>query len=229
MSVKTEVSIPWQRIRAWLFDLDGTLMNTDDQAVENLAHRLRFLGRKRSRRLARRVVMLGESPLNDLITLLDKLGLDPLFFALIHRISRGIPLFPIIEGAAPLLAYLAGRASIGIVTTRSRVAAEAFLHQHELADLISVLVTQTTTRRLKPHPEPVLVAAERLGVAPEACVVVGDTPGDLRAARQAGAWAVGVPCGFGKAEELRRVGAHLIVDSTADLLPLLEAELESES
>jgi phosphoglycolate phosphatase-like HAD superfamily hydrolase len=226
MKVKNNGSIPWQAIRAWLFDLDGTLMNTDEQAVENLAHRLRFLGRPRARRLARRMVMLGESPLNDLITLLDRLGLDPFFFALVHRLSRGIPLFPIVEGVAPLLDYLADRAALGIVTTRSRVAAEAFLHQHDLTDLISVLVTQTTTRRLKPHPEPVLVAAQRLDVAPEACVVVGDTPGDLLAARQAGAWAVGVLCGFGEAAELRRAGAHLIVDSTADLLSLLEAELD---
>jgi phosphoglycolate phosphatase-like HAD superfamily hydrolase len=52
--------------------------------------------------------------------------------------------------------------------------------------------------------------------------MVGDTTVDIRAARRAGAWAIGVLCGFGEAKELKRAGAHLLLDSPADLLPLLD-------
>ena len=50
--------IPFASVKAWFFDLDGTLMNTDDQAVDSLTHRLRFLGSSSAQRLAR----LGRPP-----------------------------------------------------------------------------------------------------------------------------------------------------------------------
>ena len=74
------------------------------------------------------------------------------------------------------------------------------------------------TRRLKPHPEPVQLAAQRLGVPVEKCVMIGDTTVDVKSGRRAGAWSVGVLCGFGEPKELARAGAHLVLDSTADLL-----------
>jgi len=44
----------------------------------------------------------------------------------------------------------------------------------------------------------------------------------VKSARRAGAWSVGVLCGFGERAELERAGAHLILDSTADLLAHLD-------
>ena len=90
-----KTSPPWQTIEAWFFDLDGTLMDTDDQTVAHLAHRLRFIGSHRAEELARRAVMFSETPLNGLITMLDVVGLDPLFFFLRQIISgQEPPLFP---------------------------------------------------------------------------------------------------------------------------------------
>lgn len=215
--------IPWERIRAWFFDLDGTLMDTDDQAVESLARRLRFLGAARAQRLARRAVMFSETPMNDAITLLDVVGLDVALFAARQALQGpGEPTLRLIDGVAPLLRHLAGRAPLAVVSTRTQETARAFLRQHELTELFRFAVTVETTRRLKPHPEPILYAAHQLGLAPAACVMVGDTTMDVLAARRAGAWAVGVLCGFGEEKELRRAGAHLILPSTADLLPLLQ-------
>lgn len=217
-------AIPFDCIRAWLFDLDGTLMDTDDQSVAAVARRLRFLGAARAQHFARRLVMVSETPMNAAITLLDMLHLDPLAFSLERWLShpeRGYD-FHLIEGVAPLLVELASRGyPLAVVSTRSPAAAEAFLAQHELTALFQVVVTRETTRRLKPHPAPVRYAAQALGLAPADCVMVGDTTVDVRSARRAGAWAVGVLCGFGEARELRRAGAHLVLPSTADLLALL--------
>jgi N-acetyl-D-muramate 6-phosphate phosphatase len=50
--------------------------------------------------------------------------------------------------------------------------------------------------------------------------MVGDTTVDILSARRAGAWAIGVLCGFGEERELWRAGAHMVLHTTADLLAL---------
>jgi phosphoglycolate phosphatase len=59
-----------------------------------------------------------------------------------------------------------------------------------------------------------------MGVAPESCLMIGDTTVDMRAGKSAGAQTVGVLCGFGEENELRRAGADAIFKSTADLKEL---------
>jgi phosphoglycolate phosphatase-like HAD superfamily hydrolase len=221
-SLPTALSQQKREVQGYFFDLDGTLMDTDDQAVERLAHRLRFLGVARATRLARRLVMFVETPMNLAMTAFDTVGLDPLIFALRRRLSRAIePTFRLVPGVVPLIEYLAPLADLAVVTTRSHQDAEIFLAQHNLRQHFSLLATQETTKRLKPHPEPILYAAQQLGLSPSACMMVGDTTVDILAARRAGAWAVGVLCGFGEARELHRAGAHVVLNTTADLLPLL--------
>ncbi len=209
-------------IQGWFFDLDGTLMDTDDQAVEDLAHRLRLIGNTRSRQLARRLILLSETPMNHAITMLDMVGLDPWIFALRRRLRHRVePTFRLIPGVRPVIRHLAAVGQLAVVSTRSQADADLFLKQHALSDHFRLLATQETTKRLKPHPEPILYAARQLGLDPAACVMIGDTTVDMRAARRAGAWAVGVLCGFGEETELWRAGAHMILESTADLLPLV--------
>jgi HAD superfamily hydrolase (TIGR01509 family) len=213
------------KIQGWFFDLDGTLMDTDDQMVERVAHRLRPLGSARATRLARRIVMFGETPMNLAMTVFDIVGLDPWIFALRRRLSRIVePTFQLVPHVTPLIEHLASRSELAVITTRSRKDAEIFLAQHRLAQHFSLLTTQETTKRLKPHPEPIHYTAQRLGLPSSKCVMVGDTAVDIRAARRAGAWAVGVLCGFGERRELQRAGAHLVLDTTADLLTLLREE-----
>ncbi|MGC9468695.1 MAG: HAD family hydrolase [Anaerolineae bacterium] len=214
--------LPLDQVRGWFFDLDGTLMDTDDEAVEALARRFGILGRPKADRLARRLVMLGETPMNRAMTLLDAVGLDRWAFGLRRRLSRRMrPTFRIIQGIKPLVEHLAGVGRLAVVSTRSREDAMAFLDQHSLTEFFSLVVTQESTKRLKPHAEPVLHAARELGLSPDLCVMVGDTPVDILSARRAGSWAVGVLCGFGEEDELWRAGAHLVLPSTADLYPLV--------
>jgi len=221
--------IPFNSIKAWLFDLDGTLMDTDDQAVEALAHRMRLLGRETARRMARRLVMVSESPLNTALTLIDMVGLDALAFTVRRRLSHGVqPTFRLISGVRPLLEHLAGRGRLAVVSTRPARDAERFLEQHNLGELFALCVTQETTRRLKPHPQPVAYAARALGVAPSECVMVGDTPADMRSGRRAGAWRIGVLCGFGEQKELWDTGADQVVSSTADILSLVTSEVDQQ-
>jgi phosphoglycolate phosphatase-like HAD superfamily hydrolase len=214
------------QVEAVLFDLDGTLMDTDDQAVEALARWLQRLHWPDPERTARRLIMAAETPANTLVTLIDVMGLDAPLAAFTDWLRRvlGLPKrtdFRIVAGVKEMLVVLHGRYRLAIVTTRSRADTQAFLDQYDLRDLFQALVTRESTWRLKPHPAPIWRAARLLGVPAARCVMVGDTTVDVKSARRAGAWAVAVLCGFGEREELERAGAHVILEHTSQLSCLL--------
>jgi HAD superfamily hydrolase (TIGR01549 family) len=221
-------------VEAILFDLDGTLVETDNRWARLMGQRLAFLRRLNRRldtdRLGRDIVMAIETPSNYAISLLERLGLGKSIYGLADRVrrSRGLATRDasvLIEGTRELLGSLEGRFRLAVVTTRARPEALAFLAQQGLACLFSVVVTRQDVWHIKPHPEPIRRAAKLLGVCPGRCLMVGDTTVDVRAARRAGAVAVAVLSGFGGRDELRHAGAHLILDSVADLvsyLPLTE-------
>ncbi len=213
-------------IDAIFFDLDGTLVETDDEAVDTLSRRLQpvrwLFPRRDANRAARRILMSIEGPANSLLTFLDRIGLDDGVLDVGDRLRsmRGLvtPLnFRPVDGVGEMLSDLSHRYHLGIVTTRSRIHAQTFLKQQELTDLVEVIVGREDTWRIKPHPSPVLHAADQLDVSVERCLMVGDTTSDIYAARSAGARSVGVLCGFGEKDELERAGADLILDTTSEL------------
>ncbi|MEJ2207527.1 MAG: AI-2E family transporter [Anaerolineae bacterium] len=213
-------------IDAVFFDLDGTLVETDDDAVARLTRRLGRLrwvlpGRDPAL-MARRLLVAAESPTNSLLTLLDRVGLDDDVLNLGDRLVRmrgmSTPLnFHTVEGVVETLHDLGRRYHLAIVTTRSRLHAESFLKQAGLDDLVRVVVGREDTWRIKPHPDPIRYAAKALDVPVERCLMVGDTTVDVLAARAAGARSVGVLSGFGLEKDLDRAGADMIIDSAAQL------------
>ena len=76
------------------------------------------------------------------------------------RGQRPAEQFRLVEGVPDLLEYLNGRFKLGIVTTRSQPEVAAFLEQYGYHDRFQAVVTRDDVERLKPHPEPVLRAAE---------------------------------------------------------------------
>lgn len=214
-------------IDAIFFDLDGTLVETDDEAVDTLTRRLQpvqwLLPRRDAARAARRILMSVEGPANSLLTFLDRIGLDDTVLDVGDKLRsmRGLvtPLnFRPVDGVGEMLRDLRHRYHLGIVTTRSHAHAELFLRQQELSDLVEVIVGRDDTWRAKPHPSPVLHAADQLDVLVERCLMVGDTTADIYAARSAGARSAGVLCGFGEKQELERAGADLILETTTELM-----------
>jgi phosphoglycolate phosphatase-like HAD superfamily hydrolase len=212
-------------IDAILFDIDGTLIDSDDADVSRWARRIaRFTARPRQARTrARRVVMALETPVSSLFTLLDMVGLDTPVVRLIIALQGGLPMsgFPPITGMPDLLPRLAQRFKLATVSTRSIQEQERLLSAAGMRDAFPVLIGRDSTWRIKPHPQPVLAAARALGVDPRRCLMVGDTTVDMLAGRRAGAHTVGVLCGYGERDELERAGAEILIDSTAELSALL--------
>lgn len=211
-------------VRAVFFDLDGTLVETDDETVTRLARRLAFfrplLPRRNAQRAARQLAGWINDHFNGGLAVLDWLHLDRPAqrllrrWGLIHENSPDHPLTPV-AGTVPLVQALYGRYLLGIVSTRSEAEVQVYLAQHGLAGCFAIVAGYDSTVRIKPHAQPIRWAASRLGVSLSNVVMVGDTAADVRAAQSAGALAVGVLCGFGDRADLRR--ADLVLASTADL------------
>lgn len=79
-----------------------------------------------------------------------------------------------------------------------------------VSSFFAAVVCGGETERRKPDPQPLLFALERLGVEPAAAAYVGDSPEDVTMARSAGAFAVGVPGGFPNREALEAAGPHVL-------------------
>ena len=215
-----------ESIRAICFDVDGTLSDSDDVAVRKIARLLkplRLLGVKDAPRLARRVVMAAETPLNQLYAAADRHGVDDEIIRLARFLGKVLPrrrkVFRVVPGVREALEALAPHYRLAVVSARPRPSTLEFLDQtglrHYFGDCIAAA---ETCERTKPHPAPVLWAARCLGVKPSECLMVGDTTVDVLAGKAAGAQTAAVLCGFGEKDELRRAGADLILPSTA-LLP----------
>jgi N-acetyl-D-muramate 6-phosphate phosphatase len=216
-----------QRVRALCFDIDGTLSDTDDQYVAALTASLRLIPFLRDRqRLARRLVMFLESPGNLAMGIADRLGFDDgiidSFSWFYSHSALPVPVLPPpIPGVVEMIGALAGHYPMAVVSARDQRSSLGFLDASGMRPHFRVIVTALTTPHTKPFPDPVLHASRLLGVPPESCLMIGDTTVDILAGRRAGAQTVGVLCGFGERDELRRHGADLILPSTADLRSLL--------
>jgi beta-phosphoglucomutase len=97
-----------------------------------------------------------------------------------------------------------------------RVNIDLILDLTQTRRFLPVVVSMEDTRRGKPDPEVFLLAAQRLGIAPERCLVLEDAPVGIQAAKAGGMRAIGVTFVSHHSEEsLRRAGADLVVPSLA--------------
>jgi len=213
------------RIKALCFDVDGTLSDTDDLYVHKVA---RFFPRflfKDPEHAARRFVMWMEAPGNALLGLTDTIGLDDEIVALIDWISRhqkrSSKTFWLIPGVDEMLKKLKGHYLMSVVSARDEKGTMRFLKQFDLVKYFDTIITGQSAEHTKPYPDPILLAAQKLGVQPEECLMIGDTTVDMRAGKSAGTQTVGVLCGFGKEPELEKRGADMILNTTSELVDLL--------
>lgn len=221
------MSLNISRIKALCFDVDGTLSDTDDlytQKVTKFFPRFLF---KDPHHAARRFVMWIEAPGNALLGFADRLGLDDEMIAVINWLSRhrrhSDRKFLLVPGVDEMLKQLHGRYPMSVVSSRDEQGTMAFLEQYDLVKYFDVIITGLSAEHTKPYPDPVLLAARKMNVSPEACLMIGDTTVDIRAGKSAGAQTLGVLCGFGEEPELRRLGADEIIPDTTKLLDLLKA------
>ena len=108
---------------------------------------------------------------------------------------------------------------LGIVTAKRRITVDLAFNVVPLRHLFDTVVGGDETERHKPDPEPLLLAAERMGVRPEDAAYVGDSPFDIRAAKAAGMRSVAVTWGrIHDRARLEREHPDAIVETAEELL-----------
>jgi HAD superfamily hydrolase (TIGR01509 family) len=204
--------------RAVLFDWDGTLVDSAERTFRCYA--LVFAGH--GIRFDREVFERTYSP--DWYRTYEAVGLPRKEWA--DADARWVACYGsetsrLVEGARAGLERLAhaGRV-LGVVSSGDALRVRAEMQALGIAALFATSVCGGETARRKPHPEPLLAALDKLGVAPAECAYVGDSPEDIAMARAAGALAVGIPGGFPNREALEAAAPDL-------LAPSLDAAVEA--
>ena len=123
-----------------------------------------------------------------------------------------------LPGAVELIRHLhSSKIKFGIATSGKRKDAQPSLDPLKLpAD--TVVIDRTAVERAKPEPDLFLACQEQLGVTPSECYVVGDAVWDLLAARRAGMLGIGVLSGGYGDQELSQAGAYRVYRDPEELL-----------
>jgi HAD superfamily hydrolase (TIGR01509 family) len=214
-------------VRALIFDLDGTLIDTVYAHVFAWQQALTEVGMPiEGWRIHRRIGMSGGlftravarevgRPLSPEEASEIQARHGELFRALLPE-RRPLP------GAVELLAELrALGVAHGIATSGRRPEIDASLEAIGVGDE-TVVIERGLVSRAKPEPDLFLACAERLGVAAEECYVVGDAVWDLLAARRARMLSVGLLSGGYGEDELTRAGAFRVYRDAEELRESLD-------
>ena len=111
----------------------------------------------------------------------------------------------------------------GIVTNKAMRFTAPLVEGLGLAQRARVVIAGDTTPHAKPHPEPLLEAARRIGVVPSACAYIGDDHRDMLAGRAAGMATLAAAWGYlGQGEPIEAWGADHVLSTPDQLLQWLD-------
>lgn len=213
-------------VRAVLFDLDGTLIDSapDLAGAGNAMREARGMAPLPYERFRPMVgagargmvfIALGAVPGDGAF---DELR-DEFLSRYEARMTSGTALF---DGMQPVLDGLRERGlPWGIVTNKAQRFTTPLVRALGLDRVAATVISGDTTPHAKPHPAPLLEAARRMGLAPEACIYVGDDLRDVQAGHAAGMRTVAASWGYlGAGDPVSAWGADHVIDSPDQLLNL---------
>lgn len=223
------------RVRAFLFDFDGLLLDTELASRAGWERLYREHGHELPTDLWATLVGTTHSPW-DPMTHLEELVGEPLEREALNerRYAHEIALIEAEELRPGIAEYIAAAQSHGlkraIVSSSTRDWVDMHLERLEKAvGWDAICTADRDPARAKPSPTLYLEALEALGVTADEAVAFEDSPNGVLAAKAAGIFCVAVPNEVTRDLGLEEAGADLVLDSLADLPPeTLFAQLEEE-
>lgn len=210
-------------IKAILFDLDGTLINSTEYIFRAFEYTLKAHGQKpvpRSK-IRRRI---GRA-LTDTYQFLTELkDVQDLFNT--HRDFQGknLKLIKSYSSVKETIQKLhEQRYKLAVITSRWSYIKETLEIAGIKASQFELIVGASDVQNHKPHPEPVNVVLQKLKISSDEAVMVGDGIADIEAAKAAGVKSIAVTYGFGYKKDLRAAGADYLVDSFKELPGLVKS------
>ena len=215
-----------------LIDLDGTLVDSVPDLAYSVDQTMLELGLPLRGEAAVRtwvgngVKTLVERALtNDLHTPADPIELEKTL-AVFMRIyadntSQRSRVYP---GVLAGLDFLQSckQLKIACVTNKAEQFTHKLLRDLGLFERFALIVSGDTLPEKKPHPQPLLYAAEQLGVAAADSLMLGDSKSDVKAARAAGFKVIAVSYGYNHGEDIRDYQPDAVIDSFQELTTLIQ-------
>jgi len=208
-------------IEAVLFDLDGTVANTNELIYESFQ---RLFYDKMKMEVADEEIysLFGEPLENSLKKYAQDTSELMLFFRAFNESNHDQMIRPF-EGVEEALIKLREKGlKLGIVTSKREGMARRSLKALGLTEYFEVVITPESTEKHKPEPEPIYKACELLGgIDPKNTVMVGDASYDILCGNRAGATSVAVSYSMIHPETIKRAEPHYMVDDLRELVELI--------
>jgi HAD superfamily hydrolase (TIGR01509 family) len=209
-------------VRAVVFDVDGTLVDSVDAHAKAWQDTFRHFGYDFAYSDLRHNVGKGADqylaaflPENEI----QRLGEEMVKWRLDRFKREYLPAVKAFPCVRELFEHLRGRdLSIALASSAKGDELDSYLKLIDVEDLLDARTTSDDADKSKPHPDIFEAALSKLRVGPADAVVIGDTPYDAEAATRAGIASVGVLCGGFSEQELRGAGCRDIYRDPEDLL-----------
>jgi pyrophosphatase PpaX len=218
------VKLRLQNIKAVLFDLDGTLVDSSEAIIKAVEKALESKGLTCNRAKVARMIGL---PLENIFGVLASNLSEQEIWQLVHEyrkyyMAHHLENTTIHPSAQMVLRKLKAKGfKLGIITTKYREPVMDVLSHFGIAELFDVVVTGYEVIKHKPAPDIVLEAAKRLRVDPKQCVVVGDSPLDVQAGKQAGTFTIAVLSTTYTRKQLESTKPTIVIEEFEEILNIL--------
>jgi pyrophosphatase PpaX len=218
------VKLRLQNVKAVLFDLDGTLVDSSEAIIKAVEKALELKGLTCNRAKVARMIGL---PLENIFGVLAPNLSEQEIWQLVHEyrkyyMAHHLGNTTIHPSAEMVLRRLKAKGfKLGIITTKYREPVMDVLSHFGIAELFDVVVTGYEVIKHKPAPDIVLEAAKRLRVDPKQCVVVGDSPLDVQAGKQAGAFTIAVLSTTYTRKQLESTKPTIVIEEFEEILNIL--------
>ena len=204
-----------QEIKAFIFDMDGVILDSEticDQAWLEVAKKQNLPNPQDVMKQC-----LGTNK-NDTIQILKKnygADFDSEYFIqqtsdYFHQIefSSGIPLMPF---AKEILDYLKPKYRIALASSTRKATVERQLKAVEVLDYFETLTCGDMVEHSKPNPEIYLMACNSLGLKPEQCVAIEDSPNGIKSAFSANLHTIMIPDKIQPTEEIKKMCERILL------------------
>jgi pyrophosphatase PpaX len=205
-----------------LFDLDGTIVDTNELIVQSFLH---CLEGETPEPMTRELIIphIGSPLVQQMITFSGKEEVSDLIAKYrTFNLSKHDELVAEFPHVRSVLAELFAKGiKIGIVTSKIRKTTQMGLKLAGLDTYISSIVTVEDVEKPKPDPEGIFRALKELNSSKEEAIMVGDSDFDIKAAKNAGVGSVGVSWSWKGRAFLEQYHPDHIIDDMRELLPIV--------